>query len=155
MSMSAPECSASARTRRRVVLERIWVLATVGYGMARALLVGATLAQYGVNPWGYLALDLATSIPLGISSARVVCALVDRDMRKARNWGIVAVLTDFAPDIFIVVVGRDMPVVVYGVLAVVTGASIVMGVRSIAQKVVCMRQARYAPAAPEFDLVAA
>ena len=155
MSMSAPECTASARTRRRVVLERIWVVATVGYGMARALLVGATLSQYGVNPWGYLALDLATSVPLGIATARVVCALVDRDLRKARNWGIVAVLTDFAPDVFIVVVGRDMPVIVYGVLAAVTGASLVLGGRSIARKVACMRRARNAPAAPEFALLAA
>jgi hypothetical protein len=154
MSLLAPERATPARSRRRVVLERVWVAATVGYGMARALLVGATLAQYGVNPWGYLVLDLATSIPLGISTARVVCALVDRDMQKARRWAIVAVLTDFAPDIFIVIVGRQMPAIVYVVLAVIAAASVTFGVRSILRKVCATRQARIAMLEPAVPLAA-
>ncbi len=144
MQFLAPERVASARSKRRVHLERVWVAATVGYGMVRALLVGATLAQYGVNPWGYLVLDLATSIPLGISTARVVCALVDRDMRLARRWAIVAVITDFAPDIFIVIVGRHMPPIVYAVLAVVAVTSVAFGVRSILRKVRAARRLRLA-----------
>jgi hypothetical protein len=124
------------------MLERIWVVATVGYGMIRALLVGATLSRYGVNPWGYLAIDLATSVPLGISSARVVGALVDRDLRSARNWAIVAVLTDFAPDIFIVIFGRNMPPIVYVVIGAIALASVVVGVRGIRCKVREQRRLR-------------
>ncbi len=154
MSLLAPERATPARSRRRIVLERVWVAATVGYGMARALLVGATLAQYGVNPWGYLLLDLATSIPLGISTARVVCALVDRDMKKARRWAIIAVVTDFAPDIFIVIVGRHMPPIVYLVLGIVAVVSVTFGVRSILRKVCAARQARVAILEPAASLAA-
>lgn len=144
MPSPAPIRACSARSPRRVAFERLWIAATVGYGMARALLVGATLSQYGVNPWGYLAIDLATSVPLGLAAARVIGALVDRDMRAARKWAVIVVLTDFAPDVFIVLAGRDMPMVVYVVLGVIAVASVAFGVKSIMCKVAEMRRERCA-----------
>ncbi len=134
------------RTARRKLLERVWVAVTISYGLARAVLVGATLSQYGVNPWGYLVIDLATSVPLGIATARVIGALVDRDMRAARNWAIVAVVTDFIPDIFILVVGRDMPVAVYVALGIIAGVSVAFGARGIARKVASLRKPGLVPA---------
>jgi hypothetical protein len=142
MPFPAPTRDCDARSQRRVALERIWIAATVGYGLLRACLVAATLSQYGVNPWSYLIIDVATSVPLGLSTARVIGALVDRDLRTARTWAIVAVLTDFAPDIFIVIVGRDMPMVVYVALGVIAVASVGFGVRSILRKVASMRRVR-------------
>lgn len=143
---------AARRARRRLVFERLWVLVTLGYGIARALVVGATLSDYGVDPWLYLAIDLATSIPLGIATARLVCALVDRDLARARRWTLVALAMNFAPDVFVLVVGRDMPAIVYVVLGAVAVVSLTFAVRSIRARV---RAARAAGERCDDELLAA
>jgi hypothetical protein len=119
-------------SRRRVVLERLWIAATVLYGVGKALVVWKALGDKGVNPWVYGVIDVTTSFALGLSTARTVGAAIDRDMTAARAWGALAVVTFFAPDIYIVVSGRNLPGIVYAVLAgiaAVTGTLAVRGAR--------------------------
>src|SRR4051794_24640240 len=59
---------APAKRRRRRRIEIVWVMLTVVYGLGRAVVVGVTLGQYGVNPWVYAAIDAATSVPLGLGT---------------------------------------------------------------------------------------
>lgn len=120
------------RTRRRVVLERVWILLTVLYGIGRAAVVGAAFGDHGVNPWLYLVIDLVTSVPLGLSTARVIGGLVDHDFVAVRRWAVVAVAAFVAPDLYVLIAGRGIPAIGYGALGCFVAASAaisVLGVR--------------------------
>lgn len=121
----------------RRLFERYWILATVGYGVGKAVLVGFALGRYGVNPWLYALIEISTSFVLGIASARTVAAAVDRDWASCRRWALLTVGVYFAPDVSLFVMGKGMPrqvwITVLGVIAVaalVTLWSTVQAVRA-------------------------
>lgn len=88
-------------TPRRTLLSRLWLLGSVAYGGVRALLVWRFLSGYGVNPWGFAAVELGSSALYGWASARVVLAVVDRSWGLLWRVGPLAVGTYAAPDIFV------------------------------------------------------
>jgi hypothetical protein len=126
-------------TRRPARLERCWIVAAVAYGIGRAIIVGSTLGDHGVNPFVYLTIDVATSIPLGIATARLVGAIVDRDLVAARKWALRAAGAFIAPDAYIVVAGRDLPAIVYVVLGAIAAATLALSVRGIRLRVAARR----------------
>ena len=88
----------------------------MAYGGLRIFVADRTVKRYGVNIWGFAAVELSTSWLYGLSTARVVGALVDRRLRPALRWGVVAAVTFLAPESFILLTGRRMPAVVYIVI---------------------------------------
>ena len=121
-----------ARTHRRRVLELLWVLGSVGYGALRVLVADHTVKKYGVNIWGFAAVELVTSFGYGLGSARLAGNLIDRDHTGSVRWGILTVLTFIAPEAYIAITGRGMPTIVYvilGILLVVLGTIGVFSVR--------------------------
>jgi hypothetical protein len=108
-----PQVSA-ARYRKRRRIELVWVTLSVLYGIGRAVVVGLTLSQYGVNPWIYGAIDAATSVALGFGTARLTIAAIDRRWGSVREWGLIAVLAFIAPDVSIFVMGGSrLPWIVF------------------------------------------
>ena len=128
-------CVPEPRQRRRVVLERLWILASVLWGVGRAIVVGKTLGGYGVNPWIYGLIDIATSLPLGLGTARTVEAIIDADWAAARKWASLAAAMFIAPDISIIVMGKGLPVIVYVILAAIAAVTGTLLVRSARTKV--------------------
>ncbi len=124
---------ASPRARR--LLEASWVVLTVGYAVLRAVVVARTLHKYGVNPWVYGGIDVATSFPLGLATARCVGAAVDHDWTLFRRWAFVAALAFFAPDVSILVMGRGMPIHVYVVLGTIVTVTTGFALRSVWRKI--------------------
>jgi len=121
------------RPARRRNAERIWVVATVAWGLLRVLVVWHYLAHYGVNPWVYLFIEVATSAPYGVATARLVTSLIDKQMRSAYRWAMASAALFVAPDLYLVASGRSMPVYVYvtiGMLVVGLGAASVVSVVS-------------------------
>ena len=120
-----------APQRRHV--ERLWVAATLAWGLLRALIVWAALSRYGVNPWIYLAIELISSGPYGVATARIVTSLLDRRPDVAFRWALTATALFLAPDLYIVASGHAMPTYVYAVIAVVVfalGVAAVMRIKS-------------------------
>jgi hypothetical protein len=117
-------------SRRRRVLEGIWVALTVGYAIGRAFVVGHVFGKHGVNPWAYGTIDVVTSIPLGIATARAVGAAIDHRWPVFRRWAFVAAAAFIAPDLYIVIMGRHIPIHVYAVLGIYIGLTTTLTLRS-------------------------
>jgi hypothetical protein len=112
------------------VFGRAWSIGIVLFSAARALVAWPTLANYGVNPWVFLAVDLITAPPYGIAQAVTVKILrsPDRSPGDAVPWATVVVLMFLAPYAYIFLAGGDRPpgyiylgvvlwMVLFGVLA--------------------------------------
>ena len=130
-----PPAGRSGQTRHRLVLESTWVVGVVAYGLARTLVVWGALGDYGVNPWIYGVIDLVSSVPYAIGTARVVTGVMDRELGPGAPWGLIAVAAFFVPDLYIVVAGHGMPTVVYVVLGVWVLIAAVLAARAVAGKI--------------------
>ena len=124
---------------QRKHVERLWVAITLAWGLFRALVVWAALSRYGVNPWIYLTIELVSSGPYGLATARIVTSLLDHRRDTAFRWAIAAAVLFLAPDLYIVAAGRSMPLYVYVVVGVIVAA---LGVAGILRIRVAVRAAR-------------
>lgn len=99
---------------------RLWVVATVAYGILRVVLAGAFLADYGLNVVVFAIIEIGSSLMLGISSARLTASMVAGRGGK-RGWLLaVVVVSYFAPDTYVLVFAGRMPgEVLVPVLAIV------------------------------------
>jgi len=134
-----PPVLSAARHRKRRRLELLWIVLTVLYGIGRAVVVGLTLSRYGVNPWVYGAIDAATSVPLGLGTARATTAAIDRRWHLARQWTLVAAVAFIAPDVSIFVMGGGrLPPLVF---VIVCGVVLVTGSFAVHEARVKVRDA--------------
>jgi hypothetical protein len=120
-TLAAPTTRGERSRRQR--LERWWLVLVVGWSVLRIIAVWQWLEQYGVHPVVYALVDLGSSVPYAIASARTVGALIDRRYRHAARWGLLAVSCYVAPDVYILASGRQMPWAVYIVVAAVAVAT--------------------------------
>ena len=121
------------KAQRRKRVEEVWVILTLAWGLGRVFVVWRTLSRYGVNPWIYGAIEVATSPVYGVATARVVLNLLDLKRHAASRWAAVGLAMFLAPDLYIVGAGKHMPVIVYvvvGLLVAVLGGLAVSGVRT-------------------------
>jgi hypothetical protein len=124
-----------ATSRRRQVLEAVWVALTVGYAVGRAFIVGHVFGKHHIDPWVYGTIDVVTSIPLGIATARAVGAAIDHCWTAFRRWTALASVAFFAPDLYIVAMGRGIPIHVYIVLGVYLAITTTVALRAAWKKV--------------------
>jgi hypothetical protein len=139
-----------ARGLRRKRLERAWIVIGVGYSIVRVFIANATVKKYGVNIWAFAVVEIGSSFPYSLGTARVVARLVDKSYRSATKWGMLAAVCFIAPETFIVITGERcgrrhpgrchrMPNRVYEVIGLVILVLGSLAVWSIIRKV---RQAR-------------
>ena len=134
------------------MLERLWIVGSIAYGGLRIFVADRTVRRYGVNIWAFGCVELSTSWVYGLSTARVVGALVDRKMRPAVRWGAAAAGSFLAPESFVVLTGRHMPLAVY---LVVAGLLTTLGTAATVSLVRNVRAARAARAVAAAEAVAA
>ena len=92
----------------------------------------AALGDYGINPWLYLAIDLASAVVDGLATPRAVIAFVDRDYGKAAQWLVASAVVFVLPDVYLVLGGKRLPrlaFVVIGAVVTVTATAAVVGIR--------------------------
>jgi hypothetical protein len=126
-------------TRRRRVAERAWLVAVLGYSLLRIGVAKAVVARYGVNLWIFAIIEFSSSVPYGLGTARVVTSLVDRRMSEAERWGVIAFGGFLAPDLYVVIAGRHMPLAVYLVLAGWTSLMVVLALLQLRRRVIAGR----------------
>ena len=136
--------------QRRKRLERLWIVAGVAYGLVRVFVANATVRKYGVNIWAFAVVEIGTSFPYSLGSARLVTSLVDKSYRAATRWGMLAAVCFVAPESFIIITGERcsrrhpgrchrMPKRVYEVIGLVI---LVVGSLAIYGVILKVRQAR-------------
>ena len=94
---------------RRVNFERGWILISVAYGGLRAALVWKFLRKYGVNPYVFAGVEFTSAAIYGKSSAKVVGAVIDGAWKRIRSWLPLALLTYFAPDLYVLLSAGRLP----------------------------------------------
>lgn len=131
-----------ARPERRKILERTWILVGFAYSLFRVFVANVTVRKYGVNIWAFAVVEIGSSFPYSLGTARLVTSLIDHNYRSALRWGTLAAVCFFAPEAFIVARARRcgrrhpgrcprMPREVYGalgILLIVVGSLAVWGV---------------------------
>jgi len=115
---------------------RVWIVASIAYGGLRTALVWRFLHQYGVNVWVFGVIEIFASAAYGLSSARVVTHLLARHRLQLRRWGVLALVSYAAPDVYVFASAGTLPGSYFDVLigivlvtAVVTAIGIVGQVR--------------------------
>jgi hypothetical protein len=120
----------------RAFIEKGWILVSIGYGGVRAALVWTFLKKYGVNPYVFSLIEFSSAAIYGLSSARVVGAIVDANWDLLRTWVPIAVLSYAAPDVYVFASAGHLPgsmlemlLGIVGVTAVITTVGLVVQVR--------------------------
>jgi hypothetical protein len=109
------------QTRREIFWERIWAGLLVLYSVGAAYLVWRTLGKYGVNAIIFLVIDVVTSWPYGLATARIVVNVVKHEWKAVRKWAWVAAITFIAPDIYVLASATRAPRDIYLlIIAVIT-----------------------------------
>ena len=90
-------------------MERGWILVSIAYGGLRAALVWKFLSQYGVNTYVFVAIEFTSAALYGISSGKVVGAVVDGEWNRLRAWLPMAVMSYFAPDAYVFLSAGRLP----------------------------------------------
>src|SRR6187402_2735200 len=86
---------------RRHRLSVTWAVVVVAWSLIRAVVVWAGLSQYGVNPWAYLVIDLASAGIDAITTPKFVLALIDGKYHEAVKWGTFTLFAFIIPDVYI------------------------------------------------------
>ena len=115
---------------RRDRLELAWFFAVMTWSVIRIIAVSTWLQDYGVDPFYYAAVDLGSSAPYSLASARLLGSLVDGRMRRAAAWGALTVVTFLAPDVYIFAAGRALPWASYVVVGAIATVGAVLAIRS-------------------------
>jgi hypothetical protein len=129
-----------ANAGRRKALERLWVVAGVSHGVFRVFVANATVKKYGVNIWAFAVVEIGSSFPYSLGTARVVGAIVDRKRQTVVQWGLISLACFAAPEAFILITGHNMPRSVYVVIGVILAVFGFVAVFGIVRKVRKSRQ---------------
>jgi len=87
----------------------VWLVLVLGWAIFRAVAINKFFGDHKVNSWGYLAVDLASSVPYAIYSARAIVSYYDNDWRTFRKCTAITVLCFYIPDIYVLVFARQVP----------------------------------------------
>lgn len=126
----------------RSKLERLWILTSVAYGGLRTAIVWRYLKEYGVNVYAFGVVEFSTAAVYGLSSARIVGAVVDKNKTGMVRWSPIAIMSFFAPDAFVFLSAGEMPSSLLEVLISVVVGTTILGVISLVSQV---RKARSTP----------
>ena len=91
----------------------VWLVLVLGWAIFRAVAINKFFSDHKVNSWGYLAVDLASSVPYAIYSARAMVNYLDKDWQKFRkSIGLTAGFF-YIPDLYVLVFARSVSSLLY------------------------------------------
>ena len=96
-------------TTTRKTSARIWFSLVFTWALVRALLVYKFFAPHGVNPIWYFVIDVASSIPYAIYSARLVFAFIDQNRPQLFSSGLITLISFYLPDIYVFLFANEIP----------------------------------------------
>jgi len=90
-----------------------WLVLVLAWACFRAFAINKFFGDHNVNAWGYLVVDIASSIPYGLYSAQVVVNFLDKDWISFRKNLILTAIFFYIPDIYVLVFARTVPQSLY------------------------------------------
>jgi hypothetical protein len=127
----------------RQKIRLISIGALLAYSLFRAVLVNATLVSYGVNPWLFLIIDIASGVSYVFGVENLVLALIAKGnygWRRTVGWGAVAAISFAAPYTYLFLSGQGLPsslLLGLGFIVLLLLASVVLSiVRKVRRRVV-------------------
>ncbi len=106
----------STLTKRQKFWERLWTGSIFIYTIVATIVVWKGLSKYGVNPWIFAVIDAITSYTYGITSARMVIALIAKNSQLARKWALGAAVSFIIPQAYILIAAKNTPADVYRIV---------------------------------------
>ena len=127
--------AASARSRREIFWERLWASTIVLYSFGAAILVWKTLHKYGVNPYLFFVIDVTTSWPYGLATARIVVNFFHKDWKAVKKWSWLAAITFVTPQVYILASARHVPKDVYLIIGAVIAILAAFAIGGVVQQI--------------------
>ncbi len=117
-----------------------WIAVVTLYSVGRAIAVGGTLGDYGVNPWIFLVLDVGSGIPLALGQVKLVQGLRARNPAMVQRWLAVMLVSFLTPYAYLVL-GSDRPLPeaaywIIGGLVLAMGVSTFWRIRTEARRAI-------------------
>lgn len=134
-SAAARDAPSEATRRRRRTLSATWAILAIGWSLVRALVAWAALGDYGLNPWAYLVIDVASGCVDAVTTPRMVIGFIDRDYRSAARWGLVSAVAFVVPDLYLLFGTGELPRRVLAVLITIIVTMTVIAVVSVVRRV--------------------
>ncbi|MFZ4720790.1 MAG: hypothetical protein ACOYMR_15295 [Ilumatobacteraceae bacterium] len=131
---------------RRKVLARSWAGIVIVWAIIRTIIVWAAVGDYGLNPWIYLAIDIASACVDAVTTPRMVLAFVDDEYKAAFKWAIISLVAFIIPDLYIFLGTRELPTRIIVVVCVMISLTLTAGIISVIRKVRAGRRAKAAAA---------
>lgn len=101
---------------------RLWIFATVAYGILRVALAAAFVADYGLNIAVFAAVEIGSSLVFGIASARLTAVIAGKRSGRRGVLAVCVIAGYFAPDAYVLAFAGRMPGrVLIPVVVIVTG----------------------------------
>lgn len=88
---------------------RIWFGLVVVWALVRAILVSEFFAPHSVNPIWYFVIDVASSIPYAVYSAKLIFAFIDQNRSKMIKSGLITIISFYLPDLYIFIFATEIP----------------------------------------------
>ena len=106
------------RTVNTKLATRIWIGLVLLWAIGRAIFVKELFGSHGVNGLIYLAVDLISSIPYAIFSARLVITFLKHDFKSIYRNILATAFFFYIPDLYILIAARRVPAGLYAILFV-------------------------------------
>ena len=98
------------------VASRIWMGLVIFWAIGRAIFVKELFGSHGVNGLIYLVVDLLSSIPYAIYSARLVVSFISRDFKDSYKNIFYTAFFFYIPDLYILIFARKVQAGLYSIL---------------------------------------
>jgi hypothetical protein len=85
-----------------------WLVLVLAWACFRAFAINRFFGDHNVNAWGYLVVDIASSIPYAFYSAQVVVNFLDKDWISFRKNLVFTAIFFYIPDIYVLVFARTV-----------------------------------------------
>ncbi len=131
-----------ATLQRRRRLSYTWAAVVITWSLIRTLIVWAAVGDYGLNPWIYLSIDLASAVVDAVTTPRMVLSFIDDQYRRAARWGLVSLVAFIVPDLYIFLGTRTLPHRIIKALVLIILTTLTVGVVSVLRKIRKGRAAR-------------
>jgi len=125
------EKPAPQRTRRTIIVERLWASTILLYTIVATFVVWKALSKYGVNPIIFFVIDAITSWTYGIATARLTMAVIQRRWKAVRKWAWASAISFVTPQIYILVAAHHAPRDVYLIVIAVISFMILLAFVSL------------------------
>lgn len=126
------------------MLSLTWAGLAIGWSLVRALVAWAVLGDYGLNPWIYLGIDLASACVDAYTTPRMVISFVDREYKKAAMWGAYSLVAFIVPDLYLFIGTGHLPKKIIVVMAIIITVTFSIAVVTVVRKVRKARAERLA-----------